>query len=138
MYYIANGRLPQLPRAAVNTDKPSPSARSEAQTWQSSNQVDVCPDSASKQGLDHTSFMNSVIDLSVLANDIATTTRTPRTNLIDQSLFKFFEAFRDWHRSLPQHLQLGQSPLPHVFFLHMYYHSCVLQYVSLKDVNKVP
>jgi hypothetical protein len=74
-------------------------------------------------------FMSSLSDLSAIANDMEASMRAPQRTFTSQDLHRTWKAYRDWHQSLPHHFRLEQTPLPHVLALHMYYHSCILQYV---------
>lgn len=121
------GRLSQMPRAAADIEKPTPTERSELQKWRPYQDINMTINSAAEQPGRYMSFVHCISELSELASDMVNTFYAPRERFTSRRLQTTYEAYQEWYRKLPPHFRLEQTSLPHVLVLHIYYYACVLQ-----------
>ena len=72
-------------------------------------------------------FMEQLSKLSELAGDMVNTFYAPHERFTSRGLAATYALYQEWYQNLPEVFHLGNTSLPHVLVLHMYYYACVLQ-----------
>ena len=121
---ICIGRISQIPRTAINLDKPSVLTQLETQLWSPYTDFGF----ANIPGADQPSYTNTLLYqfglLSEIVNDTVFMFYAPRERFTSNRLLDFHRRYTKWFAHLPQTLQLGDVSTPHVL---------VLQYVILME-----
>lgn len=123
---IAFGRLSQLPRSAIDVEKPQIIDRIEAQPWKPYEETNS-NSAPAIQSSRPTTFLHGLSQLCEMASDMANTFYTMRESFTSRKLSATYTQYQKWYNGLPKALWLENTALPHVIVLHMYYNVCVLQ-----------
>jgi len=92
------GRIAQLPRAAISTEKPAKYG------------------SASAANLDLI-FLQQFSILSELINDNNYVFYAPKERFNSRRLLNIYAKYLDWYKHLPSELSLDETSLPHIIML---------------------
>ncbi|KAF2809283.1 uncharacterized protein BDZ99DRAFT_443474 [Mytilinidion resinicola] len=123
---LAIGRISQLPRTAINLDKPileEPVALEKGQLFLDASRE-------SQPVFTNRQFLQGFSTLSELVSDSLFMFYAPRERFTSRRLLDTYCKYKNWYKSLPKALQLDPNdkalPIPHVLTLHMYYHTCIV------------
>lgn len=75
-------------------------------------------------------FVQYLSKLSEIVNDINLNLYAPKERFTPRRLASAYNQYQAWYSELPEVFHLQNTAMPQVLVLHMYYHMCVLQYVS--------
>ncbi|OCK74747.1 hypothetical protein K432DRAFT_338562, partial [Lepidopterella palustris CBS 459.81] len=123
---LAIGRISQLPRTAINLEKP---ILDEPVTLDSKFQNFITDGDQRGGILTNRQFLQQISTLSELVNDAVFMFYAPRERFTSRRLLECHKKYTNWYRALPRPLQLPENPErnpapPHVLTLHMYYYTC--------------
>lgn len=124
---VGLSRLSQLPRAAVDIEKPTSTEYSEAKPWRPYEDTNLCLSLSTQQPSQQITFSACLSNLSEIASEMVNTFYARREHFTSRRLAMTYAQYREWHQSLPDFFRLGNTSLPHVLVLHMYYYVCVMQ-----------
>lgn len=106
------------------------SEKLDALFWQPYEDVNLPVSPSAVQPMKCLLYITHLSKLSELINDINLNLYAPQERFTPRRLASAYNRYQDWYSDLPEIFQLQNTAMPHVIILHMYYHQCVLQYVS--------
>ena len=114
---ICIGRISQLPRTAINVEKPNVLAQLESKLW--IPYTDYGPGNipdADQPGYSHTLLYQFSL-LSEIVNDVIYMFYAPRERFTSKKLLDFYNRYTRWFGNLPPTLRLRDVTMPHVIVL---------------------
>ena len=114
---ICIGRISQLPRAAVNVEKPSVLAQLESEHWVPYTDFGLGnTPHADQPGYSHTLLYQFSL-LSEIVNDVIYMFYAPRERFTSKKLLHFYNRYTRWFTDLPQTLRTRDVTMPHILVL---------------------
>ncbi|KAF2461739.1 fungal-specific transcription factor domain-containing protein, partial [Lineolata rhizophorae] len=126
IWSLCIGRVVQLPRHAIEIEKPGRVADGDAQPWRPYYDESGAGDSRAGDGPPANEFAFQLSHLSEIVNDLVHMFFAPKDRLTARKVGECYAKFKAWSDRLPTSFQLGSRPSAHLIALHMYYHLCLL------------
>lgn len=125
MFSVFIGRVCQLPRAAIDSQKPTILDRATSGVWQRYDENIPATHQQPGESPHLVLFRNQMISLAEVANDIVHDFYAPREHerFTTRKLALAYDRYHEWFRQLPDSCRLENTSVPHVILLHMLYYS---------------
>ena len=122
---VCIGRLSMLPRAGVNVELPSLDEDYDRKLWLPVTDYGVDNTGAEQPGY-YDTLQHQFSLLSDIVSDTVFSFYAPRERFTSRKLLDYYRRYKSWYSNLPSPLQIRDITLPHVLFLHMWYHCGII------------